>query len=109
MRNRMLAAALVTTGLFFVSGCQAKGGGQVHRVEMKATGFAPAELTVAAGDTVVWANHDIVPHTATAGARRFDSGSINPGSEWSLVVRQPGRIPYTCTFHPTMKAVLVVK
>ena len=109
MGNRLLAAAFVMTGLLLVSGCQGKGGGQVHRVEMKTMGFAPAELTVAVGDTVVWANHDIVPHTATADGRQFDSGSVNAGSEWSLVVREAGRIPYTCVFHPTMKGVLVVK
>ena len=72
-------------------------------------GYAPAELTVAVGDTVVWANHDIVPHTVTADTRQFDSGSVSPSAEWSLVVRDRGRIPYRCTFHPTMKAVLVVK
>ena len=109
MCNRRLAAALVITGLLLVSGCQGKGGGQVHRVEMKTMGFAPTGLTVAVGDTVVWANHDIVPHTATADSRQFDSGNVTPGSEWSLVVRQTGRIPYTCTFHPTMKGVLLVK
>jgi len=109
MRNRMLAAALVMTGLLLAPGCQGKGGGQVHRIEMKAMGFAPAEPTVAVGDTVVWVNHDIVPHTATADAGQFDSGTVNPGAEWSLVVRDAGRIPYTCRFHPTMKGVLVVK
>ena len=108
MHNRMLGAALAM-GLLLVWGCQGKGGGQVHRVEMKTMGFAPAELTVAVGDTVVWANHDIVPHTSTADSRQFDSGNVTPGSEWSLVVRQTGRIPYTCTFHPTMKGVLLVK
>lgn len=109
MGNRKLAAALLAASLLLLAGCQEKAGGRVHRVEMKGMGFAPAELTVAPGDTVVWANRDIVPHTATAETRQFDSGSVSPGAEWSLVVREPGRIAYICTFHPTMKAALVVK
>ncbi len=108
MRNRMLAVAVVVSGLLLVSGCQGKSG-RVHRIEMQSMGFAPAELTVETGDTVVWANHDIVPHTTTADGKQFDSGGVSPGAEWTLVARQPGRIPYTCLFHPTMKGVLVVK
>jgi plastocyanin len=54
-------------------------------------------------------NRDIVPHTVTADARQFDSASVSPSAEWSFVARERGRIPYTCTFHPTMKGVLVVK
>jgi plastocyanin len=50
-----------------------------------------------------------VPHTVTADVRQFDSGSMSPSGESSFVARERGRIPYTCTFHPTMKGVLVVK
>ena len=70
---------------------------------------AVVHMTVVPGDTVVWVNRDIVPHTVTADARQFDSGSMGPSAEWSLVVRERGRISYTCTFHPTMKGLLVVK
>lgn len=105
----MLAAALLIVGVFVLCGCQQKAAGQVHRVEIKGMAYALPELTVAPGDTVTWVNHDIVPHTVTADARQFDSGSISPSGEWSFVARERGRIPYTCTFHPVMKAVLIVK
>ena len=107
MGNRMLAAALLAAALVVSVGCQQKAAGRVHRVEMKVMGFTPAEVTAAPGDTIVWANHDIVPHTATADGRQFDSGSVPPGAEWSLVVRERGRVSYTCIFHPTMKGVIV--
>jgi plastocyanin len=77
-----------------------------HLVEMQTTGFAPAELTVAEGDTVVWRNGDIVPHTATA-AGKFDSGSVAAGGEWRWVATA-GDFAYLCTFHPTMKGTLKV-
>ena len=54
-------------------------------------------------------NRDIVPHTVTADGRQFDSGSVSPSAEWSFVARERGRFPYTCTFHPVMKGVLLVK
>jgi len=109
MRNRMLAAALLIVAVFVLCGCQQKAAGHVHRVEIKGMAYAPPELTIAPGDTVTWVNHDIVPHTVTAGARQFDSGAISPSGEWSFVAHERGRIPYTCTFHPVMTAVLIVK
>jgi len=107
MGNKRLAAALLMAAILLAMGCQRKPAARVHRIDMSTTGFAPAEVTAAPGDTIVWANHDIVPHTATADGRQFDSGAVPPGAEWSLVVRERGRIPYICTFHPTMKGVIV--
>jgi plastocyanin len=109
MGNKKLAVALLAAGLIVLGGCQEKAAGRAYRVEIKGMAYALSELTVAPGDTVVWVNRDIVPHTVTADARQFDSASVSPSAEWSFVVRQRGRIPYTCTFHPTMKGVLVVK
>jgi plastocyanin len=109
MGNKKLAAALVAACLAVLGGCQEKAVGRAYRIEIKGMAYALPELTVAAGDTVVWVNRDIVPHTATADARQFDSGSMSPSAEWSFVAGERGRIPYSCTFHPTMKGVLVVK
>jgi len=109
MGKKKLAALLLAAGLTVLGGCQEKAGGRAYRVEIKGMAYALPELTVAPGDTVVWVNRDIVPHTVTADGRQFDSGSINSSAEWSFVARERGRIPYTCTFHPTMKGVLVVK
>ncbi len=79
-----------------------------HTVTIEGMKFVPAELTVKKGDRVVWKNQDVVPHTATA-AGAFDSRSIAAGKSWSHVVRKPGRHAYVCTFHPGMKATLVVQ
>lgn len=92
-----------------MSGCDQKTAARVHRVEIKGMTYAPAEVTVAPGDTIVWVNRDIVPHTVTGDARQFDSGSLSPAAEWSLVARDRGRTSYTCTFHPIMKGAIVVK
>lgn len=109
MRNSLPALVLVLGILFVVSGCDQKTAARVHRVEIKGMTYAPAEVTVAPGDTIVWVNRDIVPHTVTGDARQFDSGSLSPAAEWSLVARDRGRTSYTCTFHPIMKGAIVVK
>ena len=54
-----------------------------------------------AGDTVVWVNKDLIPHTATAGRRvRFEGAG---GRDVTFAtVKAKGGTAYTCTFHPTM-------
>jgi plastocyanin len=80
-----------------------------HTVTIDASQFEPAESTVSVGDTVIWINRDIIPHTATSRAGRFDSGAIAPGKSWTYLAARRGKFAYICTFHPTMKAVLRVK
>lgn len=79
-----------------------------HTITIEGMKFSPETVTVKAGDRLVWNNKDIVPHTATAKGV-FDSGSIAPGKSWSHAAPKPGTYDYVCTFHPGMKATLVVK
>lgn len=79
-----------------------------HTVTIDGTAFAPATLTVQRGDRVTWVNKDPFPHTATA-RPGFDSGSIAAGGSWTWVADKGGAYDYVCTFHPTMKAKLVVR
>lgn len=79
-----------------------------HHVTLHAVQFDPPSLTVAIGDTVEWDNHDLVPHTSTATDRTWNSGSIAPDSSWSVVIARAGVFPYGCSFHPAMKAQIVV-
>ncbi|RDK05894.1 hypothetical protein DN412_34390 [Cupriavidus lacunae] len=58
---------------------------------------------------VVWVNKDPFPHTVTAQSGGFDSKGIAPGNSWKYISRRTGIFPYTCTFHPTMKATLSVE
>ena len=81
-----------------------------HTVTMDATSFQPAKLTIAPGDTVLWVNKDIVPHTATSSkAGTFDSGTIVSGKSWKTTLKTAGAFTYACQFHPTMKGSIVVK
>jgi plastocyanin len=82
---------------------------KTHTVTMANMRFQPESLTVARGDTVVWVNQDLVPHTATSTAGGFDSKLIQAEKSWKFTVRKQGDFPYVCTFHPTMTATLRVK
>ena len=79
-----------------------------HTITIDGTKFTPADLTVKAGDTVVWVNKDILAHTATAAKSGFDSKVIQPGKSWKFVARTKGEFPYTCAFHP-MNGKLIVR
>jgi plastocyanin len=70
--------------------------------------FAPAEIEVAAGATVTWANEDWAPHTAIAEDGSFDSGRLDQGASFQQTFAEPGRYPYRCSFHPGMAGTVVV-
>ena len=74
--------------------------------------FEPALVDADVGDTVIWTNRDVVPHTVTSTARsvaKFDSASLAQNAEWSYVVTAPGELTYVCTFHPTMFGTVVAR
>src|SRR5690349_10330553 len=49
-----------------LAGCGGHPHAASRRVVMLAHRYDPPALTVAAGDTVEWVDHDLVPHTASA-------------------------------------------
>jgi|SRR5450432_825397 len=111
MRSATLAAAL---GLVLWTGAVAADDGvqpktRTHKVTMESMRFHPDDLTVAPGDTVVWVNEDLVPHTATSQAAGFDSKEIEAGKSWSYIATKKGDFPYICTLHRKMTAQLHVQ
>jgi plastocyanin len=112
-----LVAAL---GLLLASSAPGADAGQVkpakpvtHTVTIEATSYSPATVTLRPGDSIVWVNKDLMPHTATSTIKKekggFDSGSIAPGKSWKYTPKAAGSFGYVCTFHPTMKGTIAVK
>ncbi len=87
----------------------AYAAGKTHAVRIEGMKFVPERIEVAAGDTVIWTNRDIVPHTVTATAAKIESGEIQQDKSWKFVARKKGEINYICRLHPTMHGTLVVK
>ena len=73
-----------------------------HTVTIDATSFTPSRLAVHVGDTVVWVNKDLIPHTATAKGGGFDSKALAAGASFRFTVKAKGATDYACLFHPTM-------
>ena len=96
----LLLAAAVACG----RGDNARAAPARHEVVIRGFAFAPPSLAIAAGDTVVWSNQDIVPHTATAEDGRWNSDTLAAGASWRRVFAEAGAHPYRCRLHPVMKA-----
>lgn len=75
-------------------------------VEISNFAYSPADITVQAGDTVLWVNRETVPHTATG--KGFDSGRLYEGQKFSHTFSTPGEYEYGCRFHPAMAGVVRV-
>jgi plastocyanin len=73
--------------------------------------FQPASLTVPAGTTVVWENHDSTPHTilSVVEPRSFRSKALGTGDRFEVTFATPGIHRYFCGLHPHMQGVVVVE
>ena len=100
-----LAVVLCIVGLAASDGA----GRKTHTVTIEGMRFLPEVLTVSSGDTIVWVNKDLVPHTATSKDGGFDSKTIQAGESWKYTAATKGDFAYICTFHPTMKGTLRVR
>jgi plastocyanin len=70
--------------------------------------FAPATLTVKAGGTVTWTNHDEEPHTVAASDGSFHSPGMGTGATYSRTFSTAGTFDYICSIHPMMRGTVVV-
>lgn len=100
-------SAALSVGLLLV-GCAGEPAPRTHTVEIRDMAFHPAVLRVPWGDTVVWVNHDFVPHTATAPDSSWSSPPLSQGQRWRMVVGGLDIGPYVCAFHPVMEAHLTL-
>jgi plastocyanin len=80
-----------------------------HAVSMSGFKFQPAVIHAVVGDTIVWQNHDIVPHTAHADDGSWDTGHMAAKEQRITVVLKRGSKEFTCLYHANMKGKLVVR
>lgn len=85
---------------------EAPAAGVDNRVGMAGLAFGPSELAVARGAEVLFDNDDAAPHTVTAADGNIDSGILNPGKSFRLVINEP--FDYRCLIHPSMTARVVM-
>lgn len=110
MVNRPSRAA-GAIALAFVAACwvQETAHAKTIDVTIEHFAFAPASVEVESGDTVVFTNRDIAPHTATATDGSWTTKEIASGKSESVTVPAKGDGAYFCKYHPVMKGRLVIK
>jgi plastocyanin len=71
--------------------------------------FGPADVTIAAGTTITWTNHDDVPHVVASDDKLFKSKPLDTDDHFSFTFTKPGTYMYYCSIHPKMTAKVVVR
>jgi plastocyanin len=71
--------------------------------------FTPKEITVSAGTTVTWVNHDDVPHTVISPDKKFRSKALDTDDQFSFTFTDAGTYNYFCSVHPIMTGKIIVK
>ena len=113
--GRWWRAAPLAPGLLLLLGVEAlprPGDTSPRRyvVEIQSMTFRPAVLEVEQGDTVVWINRDIVPHTATGTSKpAWSTGTLILGQSGQYVPRHSGTTLYFCELHPVMQGKLIIR
>ncbi len=70
--------------------------------------FVPSTITVDAGTTLRFVNHDQEAHTVTSRTNLFNSAGLDTGAVWMHRFTKPGKYAYYCELHPYMKGTIVV-
>jgi plastocyanin len=71
--------------------------------------FAPPDLSVAVGTTVMWTNEDSTTHTVrdSSGAV-IASPNLGQGDTYTAMFTEPGTYDYICTIHTSMTGSVTV-
>jgi plastocyanin len=99
-----IAAALILAG--FTASQRTE-----HVIGQSGRQFSRAELTIRAGESVIFRNDDTVIHNvfSTTEGFTFNLRSQAPGSEAAVPFRQPGTAAVRCAFHPQMRLTVTVR
>jgi plastocyanin len=106
-----LAAAMGLSCLAMVAAVavSAQPASATRNVKIDNFTFGPAEVTIPVGTTVIWANHDDIPHTVVSTDKAFKSKVLDTDEKFSFTFSTPGTFPYFCSIHPKMIGKVVVQ
>ena len=71
--------------------------------------FAPAEITIAPGESVTWTNDDGAPHGLEYNDGEAGTDLLLPRASFSRRFDKPGTYDYNCSIHPYMTGRVVVR
>jgi plastocyanin len=106
---RFAAIAAMASSLVFIAVNVASAAAPAATVSIDNFMFTPMTVAVPAGATVIWVNHDDVPHTVRAVDGSFHSQALDTDERYSFTFAKPGVYSYYCSVHPKMVAKVIVK
>ena len=86
-----------------------EGTGKVVAVSIKSFKFAPAEVNIKVGETVVWTNEDTTSHTVESSDGTLKSEELSKGDTYSHTFTKAGKYDYICGIHPSMHGSVTVQ
>ena len=107
-RRRRCPLYAAGVGALLLASSPASAAPRTYTVVIDKLKFGPLPAQLHKGDTIIWANRDMLRHTATASDHSFDV-DLQPGKAGKTVLGKSGSIPFACRFHPGMSGVLQVK
>jgi amicyanin len=92
--------------------CCVLSAAATHSVEthilIDKSAFKADTITVPVGSTVVWENHDDIPHNVVAVAGGFRSQALDSDDKFSFKFKTAGTFDYFCSLHSFMKGRVIV-
>jgi plastocyanin len=81
-----------------------------HTIGEKGKVFSKSEITIKAGDTIVFLNDDNVAHNVMSNEQnnKFNVGLVKPGGSTPVTFKTAGDVPVICAIHPSMKLLVKV-
>lgn len=105
---KQLTATLLLLLAILIFDTEAAMAGEVT-ITIKNFDFSPMDLSIAAGDSVVWKNLDGEPHTVASADGLFRSQALDQNDSFRFTFAKPGTYRYVCSIHPNMKATITVR
>ena len=105
-----LWAALLTGASLILAGPTSPArAAETVTIEIGNYSFAPADVTIAPGTTVVWVNHDEMVHTIISTDHLFGSKGMDTDDRYSFTFDKEGDYGYVCSLHPYMTGMIKVR
>lgn len=80
-------------------------------VSQKDKAFSEKEVTIEAGDSIIFVNDDKMTHNVYSRSKgnKFDSGAQAPNASMTQTFSSPGKVKVRCAIHPRMKLTVNVE
>jgi plastocyanin len=102
-------ALVVVAGTLALAKPDVARAGAPVTIEINHFTFGPNDITIDAGTTVEWVNHDETIHNIVMPTARIASPGMDTGDHFTHSFDQPGDYTYLCALHPHMTGVVHVK